>query len=75
MGSGRTYRPLTEIVLDRLRRGPARPCELTDEMGVSPDDASRLLRHLEKKGRVQRTRLIFKGRWGGNVGAIYQLVC
>jgi hypothetical protein len=67
-------RPLARWILERLARGPARPCEIRDEFGLNDQDCSRALRLLRDRGKIHATRLIVEGCHGGNVAVIYQLV-
>ena len=68
-------RPLARWILERLDRGPARPCEIMAEYEIDSYQAmSQALRLLRRRGLVHATRLVVEGRWGGNVAVIYQLV-
>ena len=68
------YRQFTNMILERLARGPARPCEIVEELYAEPPDVTKTMNHLCRLGRIHRTRIVLTGRHGGNVAVIYQLV-
>ena len=68
------YRQFTKMILERLARGPARPCEIVEELYAEPPDVTNALITLYRKGRIHRTRIVLTGRHGGNVAVIYQLL-
>lgn len=69
-----TYRQFTKMILERLARGPARPCEIVEELYAEPPDVTKTLNHLFRRGKIHRTRIVLTGRHGGNVAVIYQLL-
>ena len=68
------YRQFTKMILERLSRGPARPCEIVEELYAEPPDVLKTLNRLCQRGRIHRTRIVLTGRHGGNVAVIYQLL-
>ena len=70
-------RRLTQVIMERLALGPARPAEILHLLDLPPerfDIICRALRNLHRRGRIHRTRIVLSGRHGGNVAVIYQIL-
>lgn len=70
-------RRLTQIIMERLALGPARPAEILHLLDLPPerfDTVCRAMKNLYLKGRIHRTRIVLGGRHGGNVAVIYQIL-